>query len=237
MGFGVGRERNLGFDYSFPQRLNGLSVAAKIEVQITSDVVQGYGEQQVVDVVAAKMGIAVGGQHLEDAFMQLENGNIKGAAAEIIDGNDAVMLLVEAISQRRSRRFVDQAQNFQTGQAPCIFGGLPLGVVEIGWYSDDRLGNGRAKKPLCILLKLAQHQGGNLGRSKFAFAQFDSQDLAGLNVVGDAKREELEFFLNVVDAAPHEALDRINSTFRMLNQDRARSIAYDELVVLVQTHN
>ena len=43
------------------------------------------------------MGVAAGGNDLEDAFVELEDGNVEGAAAEIVDGDEAVALLVEPV--------------------------------------------------------------------------------------------------------------------------------------------
>ena len=40
-----------------------------------------------VKVVAAEAGVAVGGEHLENAVVQFEDGQIEGAAAEIVDGD------------------------------------------------------------------------------------------------------------------------------------------------------
>ena len=41
----------------------------------------------LVEVVAAEMGIAIGRFDLEDAIAQFEDRNIKGAAAEVVDGD------------------------------------------------------------------------------------------------------------------------------------------------------
>ena len=62
-------------------------VAADIESEVAADVIEGNGDEQVVDVVAAEMGVAVGGDDFEDAFVQLEDGDVEGAAAEVVDGD------------------------------------------------------------------------------------------------------------------------------------------------------
>jgi len=52
--------------------------------------------EQIVDVVAAEMRVAVGGKYLEDVAVgrgnELEDGNVESAAAEIIDGYLAALL-------------------------------------------------------------------------------------------------------------------------------------------------
>ncbi len=87
------------------------------------------------------MRVAVGGKHLEDIAVsrgnELEHGNVKRAAAEIVDGDFAALLLVQAVGKCRSSRLVDEAKNFQTGDFACVFGGLPLGIIEIGRHGDD----------------------------------------------------------------------------------------------------
>ena len=103
------------------------------------DVLEGDPQQQVVDIVAAEVRVAIGGEHFEDAVLQLEDRDIEGAPAEVVDGDDALLALVETIGQGGGRRFVDQAQHFESGDAAGILGGLPLRIVEIRRHRDDRL--------------------------------------------------------------------------------------------------
>lgn len=44
-------------------------------------------QQALVEIVAAESGVAVGSQHLENAVVQFEYGEVKRAAAEIIHGD------------------------------------------------------------------------------------------------------------------------------------------------------
>ena len=48
-------------------------------------------EEQLVEVVAAELGVAVAGEDFDDAFLGLDDGDVEGAAAEIVD-EDAVQL-------------------------------------------------------------------------------------------------------------------------------------------------
>ena len=68
-----------------------------------------------VEILATEEGVAIGGLHLEDAVADLQHGDVKSAAAEVIDRYDAGVLLVEAVGQRRSGRLVDDAQHLETG--------------------------------------------------------------------------------------------------------------------------
>ena len=126
------------------------------------------------------MRVAVGGDDFEDAVVQLEDRDVEGAAAEVVDGDDAVLLLVEAVGERRGGRLVDQAQDFEAGDAAGVFGGLALRVVEIGGDGDDRFRNRRAEITLGIALELAQDERGDFRRREGLVAQLDAQDFARL---------------------------------------------------------
>ena len=77
-------------------------------------------EQAVVDVVAAQVRVAVGREHFENAVLQLENRNVERAAAQIVNGDDAFLPLVEPVGERGGGGLVDQPQHFQAGDAPGV---------------------------------------------------------------------------------------------------------------------
>ena len=105
-------------------------------------------QQPVIDIVAAQMRVAVGGEHFEDAVVQLEDRDIERAAAEIVDRDDAFLALVESVGERGGGGLVDQAQNFESCDAPGIARGLPLRVVEVSGDSDDGFRDRRRPAPL-----------------------------------------------------------------------------------------
>src|ERR1700692_1396484 len=88
------------------------------------------------------MSVAVGGEHLVDvAFAgrdKFEDGDIEGAAAKIVHGYVAALFFMETVGKRRSRGLIDEAQNFEAGDAAGVFGSLALRVVEVGGNGDDR---------------------------------------------------------------------------------------------------
>ncbi len=108
------------------------------------------------------MRVAVGGDDFENSVVQLENGDVEGAAAEIVDGDDAVLFFVEAVGERCGGGFVHQAQDFESGDAAGVFCGLALRVVEICGNGDDGLRDRRSEVALGIALELAKNQ-----RAKF----------------------------------------------------------------------
>ena len=208
----------------------GAASSPSAEFGIAGDVVEGDGDQQVVDVVAAEVGVAVGGDDLEDALVQLEDGDVEGAAAEVVDGDEAVLLLVEAVGERGGGGLVDQAQDLEAGDAAGVLGGLALRVVEVRGDGDDGLGDRRAEEALGVLLELQQDVGGDLGRRECEAADVELEHLAGLEAVDELEGEELQLFLHVVDVAAHQALGRVDGVGRVGEQGGAGGVADGDAV-------
>jgi hypothetical protein len=67
------RQRNLGVYDRLAQRLHGVGRVPQVDAEIAADIIERDSEQQVINVVAAEMRVAIGGDDLENAFVQLEN--------------------------------------------------------------------------------------------------------------------------------------------------------------------
>ena len=80
----------------------------------------------LVEVVAAQMGVTGGGQNLNDAVADLQNGYIEGAAAQVVDHDLLVLFLIDAVSQSGCGGLVDDTLDIQTGNLTGILGGLTL---------------------------------------------------------------------------------------------------------------
>src|SRR5207237_1320052 len=80
---------------------------------------------------AAVRGVAAGRFHLEHPAGQLEDRDVEGPAAEVVDREGALRPLVEPVGERGRGRLVEQAQHFEAGEPPRVAGGLALRVVEI----------------------------------------------------------------------------------------------------------
>src|ERR1700730_14471774 len=108
------------------------------------------------------MGISVGRLDLDDAFSNLEDRDVEGSAAEVIHGNCLVLLLVESVGKRSRCGFVDDSENVEVGNPSSVFGGLPLGIVEVGWNGDHRVCHLSAEVSLCRFFQLPENQRGYL---------------------------------------------------------------------------
>ncbi|ENO90145.1 NAD-specific glutamate dehydrogenase [Thauera linaloolentis 47Lol = DSM 12138] len=139
----------------------------------------------------------------------LDDRDVEGAAAEVIHCDLGVArLLVHAEGERGRGRLVDDALDFEAGDAAGVLGGLALAVVEVGRHGDHRLGDFLAEVVLGGPLHLAQHFGRDLRRRDLLAAHFDP----GVAVVGlgDGEGHQVDVLLHFLffEAAADQALDR-----------------------------
>ena len=146
------------------EALEGLLVLGQVDALVLLELGQQPVDDPLVEVVAAEVGVAVGRLDLEDALAQLEDRDVEGAAAQVVDGDLLVALLVEAVGQRRRGRLVDDPLDVETGDAAGVLGRLALRVVEVGRDGDDRLGDLLAEVRLGVRLELLEDHRADLGR-------------------------------------------------------------------------
>ena len=60
-------------------------------------------EQQLVEVVAAELGVAVAGEDLDDAVLDLDDRDVERAAAQVVDEQPLQLARVGVVGQRRRR--------------------------------------------------------------------------------------------------------------------------------------
>ena len=129
----------LAFSADFLQALQRHPVLAEIDALALLELGDDPVDDPLVEVVAAEVRVAVGRLHLDDALADFEDRDVERAAAEVVDGDRLVLLLVEAVGQRRRGRLVDDAHHLEAGDLAGVLGRLPLRVVEVGRHGDDRL--------------------------------------------------------------------------------------------------
>ena len=173
--------------------------------------------EAVVPVVAAQVRVAVGGLHFEHAVADFQHGNVERAAAQVIDGDFLVLLLVEAVGERRGGRLVDDAEHFEAGDPAGVLGGLALRVVEIGGNGDDGLRDFLAEAHFGVGLELGENHRGNFRRRELLGLAVHFHFHGGVAVGGldDFVGDAFDFLLHFVEFAAHEALDGIDRVARV----------------------
>ena len=161
-----------GLDHRAAQQLHARRCLCEISSPHSDcDIFERDAQQQIVDIVAAQVRVAVGREHFEDSVLQSQDRDVERAAAEIVDRDDAFFALVEPVGERRRGRLIDQAQHFEAGDASGVLGGLPLRIVEIRGHGDHGLRDRLAQRGFGIVLQLAQNVRRDLRRRERLVAE------------------------------------------------------------------
>jgi hypothetical protein len=94
-------------------------------------------DHQVIEIFSSKMGVSVGTLDLKDSLLDLKDRYIKSSSSEIVDGDNLVSLLVQAIGKSGGSRLINNTQDVKSRDLTGILGGLTLCVVEVCRDSDD----------------------------------------------------------------------------------------------------
>src|SRR6267142_713483 len=168
-------------EQGFAQFLREFAMRRKVNFFVLKNELVNKSLEQIINVVAAEVRVAVGGEHLIDVAGaggdELEDGNIKRAAAEIVDGDFAALCFMQAVGERRGSRLVDEPQNFQAGNLAGILRGLTLRIVKIRRYCDDRAVDGFTKMGLSPVFQFAQNERRNFQRSENFVAENHADDV------------------------------------------------------------
>jgi hypothetical protein len=103
----VGRRRARQLDLRLlgrlAQPLHRHRVLREVDALVLLELRDQVLDDALVEVVAAEVRVAVGRLHLDDVLAHLEDRDVERAAAEVVDGDLLVGLLVEAVGERRRR--------------------------------------------------------------------------------------------------------------------------------------
>ena len=151
----------------------------------------------------------------------LQDRDVEGAAAEIVDRVDAFGRVVEAVGDRGRGRLVQQPQHLQAGEPRRVLGRLALRVVEVGRHGDHRAVQGAAERRLGALAQRAQDLGRDLDRALHAGAGGDAAPCPARR----RSDREASRVGEVGKAAAHEALHRDDRVLRIAGLLRLRRVA------------
>ena len=149
----------LGLLSRLPHPLHGSEVPGEIRsIFLFKTAYQPLGDP-LVKIIPAQVIVPCGGQNFNDSLPNLDDGNIKGASAQIVHHNLLGFPVVQPVRQGCACRLVDDTLYVKARNPPCILGGLPLDVVKVGRHCDDRLCHRRPQEILRVFLKLHQYHG------------------------------------------------------------------------------
>ena len=229
------RELDLGFFRRLFQTLQGHAVFPEVNPLVLLEFRNQPLDDLLVNVVAAQMRVAVGGLHFHDTFADFQRGDVKGSAAQVVHGDGLVLLLIQAVGQRRRRRLVDDAHHLEARNFARLLGGLPLAVVEIRRNGNHRLGHLFPEKILRGGLQLLENHRGDFRRAVRLAENLHARVVVrpAHHFVGHA----LGFFAYFVVMSAHEALDGIDCVFRVGHRLALGDLARQALAAFGDTHD
>src|SRR5687768_7939846 len=137
------------------------------------------------------MRVSSGGKHFEYPVVKLENRDIEGAAAQIVNRNRAFLALVQTIGERGSGRLIHQSQHPEASNAAGVLRRLPLRIVEVRGHGNHGLLYFLAQTRCGVLVDQAQNECRDVGRGEGAVGGGEMQYLG--SYAGHAERKKVEF--------------------------------------------
>uniref|UniRef100_A0A6B2LDX3 Uncharacterized protein n=1 Tax=Arcella intermedia TaxID=1963864 RepID=A0A6B2LDX3_9EUKA len=192
------------------QLRDGTLVCRRVPARLLLPQLQEVLHNALVEVLPAKVRVAVRRNHLEDPVVDGQNAHIKGAAPEVEHQDVLLRLLVQPVGNRGRRGLVDDPLDLQPSNGAGVLGRLTLGVIEIRRASDDRPPDRNPKVRFRSFLHLNEDHSGDLFRGvKFLLSVEGELDGGGALLVDNVVRKELAIPLEVgvVPATPDEPLD------------------------------
>jgi len=132
-------ENSLGLLALGSESSESSGVLGDIDTRFLLEVSEAEIDKLVIEILTTEMGVTVGGLDLEDTFLDGKEGDIESTTTKIED-EDVLLLLrlsIETVGNGSSGWLVDDSKNVETRDGSGILSGLSLGIVEIGWDSND----------------------------------------------------------------------------------------------------
>ena len=120
VGLVVTRERNLCRLCSIANALDGDAIEAEIHAVLRVEVLEHKLHQAVVKVHAAEEGVSPRGDDLVDPSLDVDDRDVEGASAQVIDGDALVQSLAQAVDQRSRGRLVEDAKTSKPAMRPAV---------------------------------------------------------------------------------------------------------------------
>mmetsp|Transcript_23699 Transcript_23699/g.62380 ORF Transcript_23699/g.62380 Transcript_23699/m.62380 type:complete len:237 (-) Transcript_23699:129-839(-) len=116
----------------------------------------------MVHIFTTQRGVTVRRLHFEHASRDLQDGDVKSSASQIVHSDNLAILVVHSKRQCGGSRLIDNTQNLETRNLACILSCLTLCVIEVRGDCDHCLLNSASQMSLGGLLHLPQNESSNL---------------------------------------------------------------------------
>ena len=144
----------------------GRRVVTQVNFYLLTNLIQRPIGDLVVEVASAQTRVARCGNHLDPFFLHCDNGNVEGAATQVVDQIDFALwlIMVQTVTYGGCGGFRDELPGIKAGQQGRFLGGFLLFFREVGWHGDDCIAHLFSFSKLLFrnLLHFHQNEGTNL---------------------------------------------------------------------------
>merc|ERR1719160_679729 len=151
------RKRALRLLHLATELLDGALVLGHVLLVLLLEHLHEVLHDTLVEVLTAQVGVAVRRNDLEHAVVDGQERHIEGAAAQVVDEDVLLRLLVETVRDSRGSRLVDDAEHLEARNGAGILRRLALRIVEVRRDRDHGVLHLLAEVRLSDLLHLREH--------------------------------------------------------------------------------
>lgn len=162
------------FGLEFDFRLGG-AVLAQVDLVLPMDFCHGPASNGIVEICTSQPWVAGGGNDLYVGFPDSNDGDIKGAASQVIDQVNVRLFFVavQSVADGGSGGLRDELPRIKAGQEGGFLGGSLLLLLKIGGHGDHRIKDVSSQGPFRHLFHFHQNKGADLLRAEPIASQSD----------------------------------------------------------------
>ena len=212
-------------------------VLAQVDAGRLLEVVEEPVHDLLVEVFPSEVRVPRRRLDLVDPVSELQDRDVEGPSAQVIDGDDLAPLPLEAVGERRGGRLVDDAEDLESCDPAGVPCRLSLGVVEVRGNGDDRLvdllAESSSENSLISLRMKAEISSGLY--SRFRAADFH----VSVDRADDLVRQDLAGVLRLVglELPPDEPLDGEDRVHGVRDRLPLRDLTDEALAILREAHD
>ena len=122
----------------FRQPLQGLAIAAQINLVLLFKGIGKPVDDALIEIVAAELRVAVRRLDVKNSIGDAQQGDVKGASTKVEDQDPFDGAAIKSVGQSCCGGLVEDALHRDARQASGVAGGLALRIIEIGGHGHHR---------------------------------------------------------------------------------------------------
>ena len=117
--------------------LHRSGIILNINARLIFETVTKEVDNNVIKILATKVGVAVSGFNLENAIAKFKDRNIESTTTKVEDDDLFFILFLKPIGKGSCSWFVNNTFYFKSSNFSSILSRLTLGVIKVGRNGDD----------------------------------------------------------------------------------------------------